>query len=238
MTETKPKHSVLVLTYTQPKLLEARINELDQFLGHREDTEFVIFQNGTVSHEVTLVMGGESLKRIPDKRWKFESIKDNVGFGGGWNEAVRRSSGEKLFLLSDDVQVRGDFIEPIDKMASELTYGILIGQQMVNHKAGWNEFGPFLIPYLMGYFYAISRSTWDELGGFDVETFDPYDYEDVDLCYRATQANFSLIAIPELPIYHEVAGTIGYNPERFENTVLQRSRFAEKHGLPNVPERP
>ncbi len=230
-----PLNSVLVLTYTKANLIEARIAELTHFFSHRDDVEFVIFDNGSTDPAVRLVVGGASLKYQSDRRWKFERTEENLGFGGGFNEAVKRSSGDLLFLLSDDVQILGDFIAPI---GAAMTPGVIMGQEMVNHKAGWNEFGPNVISYLMGYFYSIARSTWDELGGFDAETFHPYDYEDVDLSYRAQKAGMTLHAHPSLPIRHEVAGTIGYNPERYENTVLQRARFAEKHGLPNVPERP
>jgi hypothetical protein len=35
-----------------------------------------------------------------------------------------------------------------------------------------------------------------------------------------------------------VAQTVGYSPERYEQTVRMRALFAAKHGLENRPERP
>ena len=228
-----PQNSILILTFTKPELALARVHEVMRFFGYRDDTELIVFNNGggPRANLPFMNLGYE------DKALKFylESIDKNAGFGGGWNEAVKRSRGDIIYLLSDDVRITGDFIAPI---AMAMTPGAIVGQEMIGHRAGWNEFATFKISYLMGYFYSMARSTWDELGGFDAETFYPYDYEDVDLCYRAQQAGMTLLDVPSLPIHHEVAGTIGYNPDRYENTVLQRARFAEKHGLSNVPERP
>jgi GT2 family glycosyltransferase len=173
-------------------------------------------------------------------QYRVESIKENLGFGGGWNEAVSRAKGDKLYLLSDDVEIYGDFITPILKKASGLVPGVIVGQQLVDWRAGWNEFGSNPpIPYLGGYFLAMDQMTFLRLHGFDGDTFHPYDYEDIDLCYRATQEHgWSLLAIPKLPIKHGVAATIDKPNDRFLHTMKMRARFAEKHGLPNVPERP
>ena len=240
MTESKPQHSVLVLTYKKADLIEARIAELTHFFSHRGDIEFVVFDNGSTDPAVKLVVGAASLKYRSDRRWKFESVSANMGFGGGWNAAVGCATGDKLYLLSDDVEVYGDFITPVLEKASGLPPGVIVGQQLVHGSAGWNEFGKSPpISYLGGHFLAMDHMTFLRLRGFDDSTFHPYDYEDIDLCYRATQEHgWSLVAIPELPLRHMVAGTIGYNPERFEHTVKMRARFARKHGLPNMPERP
>jgi predicted glycosyltransferase involved in capsule biosynthesis len=94
-----------------------------------------------------------------------------------------------------------------------------------------------MVPYPAGHFLACARTTWKKIGGFD-ERFVPHDYEDVDIGMTCCELEMTLIEKGDLPIEHMVAGTIGYSPERMENTVLQRKRFAEKWGLPNVPERP
>jgi len=120
----------------------------------------------------------------------------------------------------------------------EIQTGLIVGQIMVGANAGWNQFSDITIEYLMGHYLAMAREVWDALDGFDTETFHPNDYEDMDLSHRARQAGFSLIAIPDLPIEHLVAGTIGYNPARYEHTVQMRAAFAEKWGLQNIPIRP
>jgi GT2 family glycosyltransferase len=239
-TQRKPQHSVLVLTYKKADLIEARIAELTHFFSHRSDVEFVIFDNGSTDPAVKLVVGEASLRYRSDRRWKFGSAGANLGFGGGWNAAVEIAQGDKLYLLSDDVEVLGDFMPTILERSSGLPPGVLVGQSLVHGPAGWNEFGESPpISYLNGHFLAMDHMTFLRLQGFDDATFHPYDYEDMDLCYRAAQEHgWSLLAIPELPLRHTVAGTIGYNPERFDHTVKMRARFAAKHDLVNEPERP
>ncbi len=239
-TKHKPRHSVLVLTYKKASLIEARIAELTHFFSHRDDVEFVIFDNGATDPATRLVVGSASMRYRSDRRWVFGRVDGNLGFGGGWNAAVKMATGDKLYLLSDDVEILGDFITPILERTSDLTYGVIVGQTLVHGHAGWNEFqNTPPISYLNGHFLAMDHATFLRLGGFDSDTFHPYDYEDIDLCYRAQHEHgWSLTAIPELPLRHGVAGTIGYNPDRFDHTVAMRARFAAKHNLINWPEIP
>jgi hypothetical protein len=239
---SEPTHSLIVLTYTRSDLIKDRISELTRFYGSRPDVEILVFDNGSTNLEIKL-----ALSNLPGVR--VERVDQNLGFGGGWNEAIKRSTGDIVYLISDDVRIYGDFISVIEKRfkgmpimsgSGDFLKGMLIGHQMIKHKAGWNEFkGMEPISYLMGHFLVIAREVWDELGGFDSKTFHPNDMEDVDLSYRAQNySGIELIEISDLPIEHLVAGTLGYSPERFEHTVKMRARFASKHGLINEPERP
>jgi GT2 family glycosyltransferase len=164
-------------------------------------------------------------------------VSENIGFGQGFNMAVHGSCGEIIHLLSNDVQVRGDFIAPVEE-SLYLVPRAVVGQTLVANKAGWNEFGGDLpITYLSGHYLAMRRETWDAIGGFD-DRYHPYDYEDMDLSMTAMKQGRALLSTPVLPLIHQVAGTIGYTPERFEHTVKMRKLFAEKWGFENIPERP
>lgn len=233
-----PEHSVIVLTYTRPDLAEARVIEIERLYASRSDVELIVFANGP-NLDARLELMGLVPSLLPNgMSFGKEIVQSNVGFGNGWNLAVLLSRGRVIHLLSDDVRVTGDFLTVVDKAA--LNWGgpdWIVGQQRVMN-GGWNQFNGFTIPYLMGYYLAMPREVWNQLGGFDAETFNPYDFEDVDFSHRAAQTNVALLTAPELPLVHELAGTIGYNPERFEHTVRMRARFAAKWGLPNLPERP
>lgn len=238
-------HSIIVLTYKRADLIKARIEELKRFYSSRADVEILIADNGSTNKELMLTLGAASY----DPDFRVERINENLGFGGGFNEAVKRSKGDIIYLISDDVQIYGDFLGHIERELQDRVWcsmwndpdeihGIVVGQALIDHDAGWNKFGETKVPYLMGFFLAMAREIWDSLGGFDAEAFHPCDYEDVDLSYRAAKKGFDLIKLPNLPITHLVAGTIGYNPQRFEHTVKMRAAFAKKWDLPNIPERP
>lgn len=236
-----PEHSLVVLTYTKPDLIRARAFEVANLYGERDDVEFLIFDNGSNEFSMRLELAALSTApQLTHRKFGFhvERVEPNVGFGGGWNAAIPSTRGSVIHLLSDDVRITGDIIGAVERAA--MSWGgpdWIVGQQRVM-AGGWNQFNGFTIPYLMGYYLAMPRNVWDRLGGFDAETFHPYDFEDVDLSHRAAKFNVALLTVPDLPLVHEVAGTIGYSPERYEHTVRMRAAFARKHGLRNEPERP
>jgi GT2 family glycosyltransferase len=157
-------------------------------------------------------------------------VKNNKGFGQGFNHAVKLSTGRIIYLVSDDVKIFGDFI--VEPRADEV-----ICQRIIEPGAGWNDFPELSARYPEGYFLVMERDLWDQFGGFD-KRYKPYDFEDVDLGMTVAKHGKILTAKPDLPIRHLVAGTIGYTPERMEHTIKMRAKFAEKWELTNEPERP
>ena len=227
------RHSLVFLTYNNPVLIDTRLDEVDEHLSQRQDVEVFVTNNGSEDHGVRLALISRSqMFRIPIS---IHNIKKNVGFGPGFNKAVDRTDGDIVHLISSDVHIFGDFIEVL----GEFEPREVICHERISHAAGWNEFGDEEpIAYPSGYYLAMYRSTWDTLGGFD-KRFAPYDYEDLDLGYRIAKSDdFSLIERANLPLRHHAASTIGYGDGRHEQTVTNRAKFAEKWGLPNVPERP
>lgn len=226
------KHSLVFLTYNKPELIDARIDEVERHLVHRDDFEVVVFDNGSEDHSVRLALTSRS--QITNLPLIIQHIDKNIGFGPGFNKAVPYATGEIVHLISNDVAIFGDFLEVL----GEFGPGDVICHQMISHKAGWNVFGDFHFPYLSGHYLALYKTAWDTLGGFD-ERFKPYDYEDVDIGMRISKSvDFNLVERADLPIKHIGASTIGYNPDRYEHTCKMRALFAEKWGLANQPERP
>lgn len=229
------RHSLILLSYKRADLIEARINEICDLIPHRDDTEVIVFDNGS-DNTVRLVLADLTLRRhhhtIPI-RYHFQD--PNIGFGRAFNAAVKHTEGEIIHLISNDVAIKGDITYPLENLGQR----VIACHQLIKHDAGWNHFGEAPpIPYPAGYYIAMYRTLWDELEGFD-EQFYPYDCEDLDLGMRALQdPTIELVEFPGLPINHTVAGTIGYSPERFDHTCRMRVLFAKKWGLENRPERP
>lgn len=226
------RHSLVFLTYNKPELIDARLDELDRHLAHRDDFEIVVFDNGSEDYGVRLALVARS--QITNLPLVIHRSDKNRGFGPGFNRAVSYAKGEIIHLISDDVAIYGDLLEVLGEFGPR----DVICHHVVRHKAGWNQFGDFHFPYCNGYYIALYKTSWDILGGFD-KRFQPHDYEDVDLGMRIFKSDdFSLIERADLPIRHMPASTIGYGPERYERTCEMRAKFAEKWGLPNEPERP
>jgi GT2 family glycosyltransferase len=173
-----------------------------------------------------------------DDNWFFSvhRIPENIGFGPAMNKGVEQARGEIVCLLSDDVRIYGEFISRVKSTLIAYPEGI-VAADIVDWPAGWNQFGATpTFNYIQGYFMAMKKETFEYIEGFDGR-FAPYDYEDVDLSYRAHKLNIPMMKVA-LPLQHLAAGTIGYSDDRMDHTCRMRALFAEKWGLPNIPERP
>lgn len=230
----RPEISIVILTYNRPDLIEARLHEVARIYSGDPWVEVVAFNNGSTDSDTAGLIKDFRLRcNFP---YTFINQQSNLGFGRGFNTAAGYASAPVVALLSNDVRVTGDFAHPVLKALKDGRR--LVGHRLINWAAGWNQFGGRIIPYLEGYFLACDKQAWKDLGGFDAENFHPYDYEDIDLSYRAVQAGVDLLPLPALPLHHEPAQSIGYTPERLDHTVALRRVFALKHNLPLEPERP
>jgi GT2 family glycosyltransferase len=141
-----------------------------------------------------------------------------------------------LVLLSNDVIIDGDFIEPLLTAIGESKTEVLCSPRIIDWEAGWNQFPPdVVIPYAEGWLLAMKTNTFAALGGFD-SRYSPCDYEDMDLSYTAVSAGMKLKQIP-LPVQHIGAATVGYTPERRAITESHRRIFAKKWNLIWAPVR-
>lgn len=157
----------------------------------------------------------------------------NYGFGGSMNRGARAATGTVFAFLSDDVEVSGDFTEEITPLLTSAS-GYLIGRYLNSGNTGWNKFGNFIVPYLNGDFLACHRDVWGIIGGFDPR-YAPYDFEDVDLSYKATLYSIQLYELKKKCLRHIGGQSIGYSKEREEITVANRKKFAEKWGFSDAP---
>ena len=48
----------------------------------------------------------------------------------------------------------------------------------------------------------VRREVWNQLGGFDAETFKMGQFEDVDFCWRARRAGWKIKVVPRAVLYH------------------------------------
>ena len=236
MPET-PEYSICLLTYNRERTLTAHWKELACIYAKRPDVELCILDNGSTDG-TSQVIAAWRILTMPmaggEPGWSLVPgrVLENIGFGPGLNRLVGLSTGKVVVLLSDDVRVFGDFLGLVGNIINTEPGKVVVGQTVVDYPAGWNQFGPKVIPYLYGHILAMRRTTWDETGGFD-PLFVPAGYEDVDFSYQATLAGYKLVALPELPVRHE-----SLSAERYEHTVRMKTLFAAKWDLPNIPERP
>lgn len=239
------KYSVLILNYNKIALARQRMAEAISYLVPRKDTEIILIDNGSIGSEIS-EMFVHNAQEYPNLR--AYRVMENNGFGSGFNHAAKIAEGEVLILYSNDVVMLGDFLggEVGQRIYEHCKAGGLACHRKVDWNSGWNSFANIVVTYGEGYWLALTQKTWRAIKGFDTRYY-PFDYEDIDLSREVellSERNAGIAPLnivqdfPTLPIKHLGAGTIGYTPERREQTIKMRAVFAEKWGLPNVPEKP
>lgn len=177
--------------------------------------------------------GGLAWHKASHTRAQFDILtqRENIGFTLGANAGlIEATDGERddtpVFLISNDVQVNGKFIEQATEILSA-PQKHLVGQKLLALDTGWNVFGDKVFPYLEGFLLAATASGWKELGFFD-GNYAPFDYEDIDLSTKAKVKGYKLTPLNNPSIIHEGGGTLGYNPEREKITRRNQEYFRKK----------
>lgn len=143
------------------------------------------------------------------------------GFSKNVNRGVSLATGDILVLLNSDVSPRKDFLEPLiahfeidsdlfavgcmDESVEEgkiVLRGRALGKWQrgfLMHRAG-NVDGTNTM-WVSGGSGAFRKSIWDELGGLN-ELFNPFYWEDIDLCYRALKSGYRILFEKKSVVVH------------------------------------
>lgn len=191
-----------------------------QAYRNNKAVEFIIVNNGSTDHTPKLL--GDYLEKMDNL--KVITNEENRGFPIACNQGARKATGDILLFLNNDIYAHGDYVSQLLEVADR---NLLAGPELNEHNTGWNKFGELTVPYIAGWCLALTKATYDELGGFD-ECYTPCDYEDVDLCYNAVKQGYGLVQL-DLPIRHISGGSA--MPGRLAITERNRLKFAEKWGL-------
>lgn len=165
---------------------------------------------------------GDALKTI--------SLKENTGFGPANNRGAEMAQGDILAFISNDVQVLGDYITPIEILYEYDQGQTLFGPEIWENNTGWNTFDLGIIPYVAGWCVIVEAALWGPLCRWD-ERFVPCDYEDIDLSYQVTRGGGTLTKL-SLPLKHDSGKSAEALPGgRLAVTLANQKRFMEKWGL-------
>lgn len=187
--------------------------------------EWVIIDNGSIAETNQVlnywaVFFGEKLVVIRNET--------NLGYAIACNQGARQARGSNLIFLNNDIIVKGDYITAIDRALKKEPRS-LVRAQLIDGDTGWNVFNGHPLHYLVGWCLAMTRETYNDLGGFD-ERYSPAYYEDIDLCYHAQKEHYELKEV-FLPLQHLGEQTGPQLEGRREITERNKAKFAQKWGL-------
>ncbi|MEM2292096.1 MAG: glycosyltransferase family 2 protein [Nitrososphaerota archaeon] len=242
-----PLVSVVILNYNGLKHLGDRLKDcLDSVLNSNYPNLDIIFvDNGSTDGSADFVA-----KNYP----KIKVIRNrcNLGFSEGFNTGIRASKGKYIALLSNDMAVDQNWLNPvIEIMESDKKVGLAGFKRLV-----WGTqdlidgIGGDL--YLCGRVKVVGRNEVDKgqydmiienldyIGGAMVlrrealvksGLFDPIFFiffEDIDLCYRIRKNGYKVVYIPNSIIYHIGQATISQlekNQIEYLEYMANRSRI-------------
>lgn len=192
--------------------------------ANRKNTEWIIVDNGSTDETPASL---DYWQRMVGGRLVVIHNEKNLGYSKANNQGVAVARGDIFVFLNNDIIIQGDYLTPLEE-AVTANPRALVGAQLVSTNTGWNQFGDEIIPYLVGWCFAMSRIVFTDIGGFD-ERY-TFDYEDSDLCKAAVQKGYDLKEVP-LPIQHLGNQSGKLLEDRRKITEENRVRFAEKWGL-------
>ena len=231
--------SLIVLNWNGRHLIEKNIDAVFQAIEDYNNCEIIIVDNGSTDGSKEFIKNNYS-------EVKLISLKTNKRFTGGNNAGAKAANGDILVFLNNDVEVTPGFLEPLvmhfrnsDVFAvgcnimmqgvrkeSGLTRGYFKrGFLQVEH--GWEEYDKAVpILYASGAAFACDRKKFMELGGFD-SIWDPFYWEDTDLCYRAWKRGWRVLFEPKSIVYHMHQAT--NNPNNFSRIFLNLPKETNKY---------
>ena len=217
-----PKYSVVIPTYNNcEKYLKPCI---DSIIKYTEMTsiELVISANGCTDNTDAYLLYLQTA--IPNCKVVWNDYP--LGFAKATNEGIKVASAEKIVLLNNDTvlleQTKNRWLERLHthNITSVLTQYSPITNQ---------KFGVFFCTM-------IDKKVFDVIGLLD-ESFDIGGCEDIDFCYRADKAGFSLVDVGwkgDFPIYHAAEGTVHDNSlvSNWNNVFFKNElKLAKKYNM-------
>lgn len=240
MTGKDKKISFIMLNWNGKNLLDKNLPFVfaATHSGVRE-REIIVVDNGSTD-------GSQEFIKNKYPQVKLVNLDSNKRFTGGNNAGAKAASGDILVFLNNDVEVTPDFLEPLIRHFDEpdiFAVGCNIMMRGVRKESGltrgrfkkeflhvehsWEEYDkPVPILYASGAAFACSREKFIGLGGFDT-LWDPFYWEDTDLCYRAWKRGWKILFEPKSIVYHMHQAT--NNTNNFSKIFLDLPKEANRY---------
>lgn len=239
------KVAVVVLNYKVKQETLECINSIKQ--SEYKNIEIIVVDNNSQDGL------GEEVAKLKDII--FIQNSDNLGYTGGNNIGIKQAlinGADYIFVLNADTLIDPKAIGNLVLAAQGELAGILGPKILFNDKKtiwyaggvfdkanvlgqhrGVDEIdhGQFNTPgeteYITGGAMFIKKEVLEKIGLFDERYF--LYYEDSDFCFRAKQAGFNLMYIPNALIYHHNAKSTGLGSS-LQDYYITRNRmlFASK----------
>ncbi len=204
----------------------------------------------------------EWLNSLNDINLKFIHVKERISFSETYNNAIGLVKTSKLVLIHNDMVIGKGFLESINRLLNEdmvLSYTTIEPPIFVGHNRpgkvlldygsefanfDYEKFEKYVIEnnkkdelydgavfFMSGY-----KKVFDNVGGFDGNTFFPCFCEDDDFLLRCTLKGYKLKTCESAITYHFVSQTSRFSEEMKQNRqnfeLCSNKNFVRKWGTP------
>jgi len=203
--DREPKVSVIILNYNRPEytldcvhsVLKSDYTNIEIVVVDNcsESSKFVFLQKKLAMLPVTIIQTGS-----------------NVGYSGGNNVGMLRSTGRYILILNDDVIIDKDSIRRLVDIAEKHSEVGIIGPLTYTYDSGnlW-FYSPNLlqvdreimdVSIVVGAAFLVRREAIEKTGLLD-ENYFMY-HEEWDLCVRARAAGYRTVCALKIRVWHKV----------------------------------
>lgn len=222
------KVSVVTVNFNQALITEDLLKSLS-LNNHYPETEIIVVDNGSTPNPVP-----EWKKRFP--HICFIRSEMNLGFAGGNNLGIKKSSGDYLFLINNDTEVTSQLVEGLASVLDTYPEVGAVSPKIRFHQmpetlqyAGFTEMNYFtarntcigylekdigqydtstgMTGFLHGAAMMIRKEAIDK-AGLMPENFFLY-YEEMDWCEQIKKAGYEIWVEPKAVIYHKESMSVG-----------------------------
>jgi len=234
-----PKVSIIILNYNGRRWLEKCLPTVVKITY--KALEIIVVNNGSTDDSSKFLK-----KNYPNVI--VVEIKKNVGFAGGNNIGVKKSTGKYILLLNNDTEVPPNFLHPlVNKMEEDHRIGIIQPmlksmrkKSLIDAACSFYTSTGFLYHY--GYYQKCDKKQYNKekfvysakgaclftirdeyikLGGLD-EDFVCY-VEESDFCHRMWLSGKKVLYLPQSYIFHYGGGDMSVM-EKSETTIFRSFR--------------
>lgn len=168
---------------------------------------------------------------------KYTFFNANLGHGGGHNRLSKHAETDLIGILNPDVIVSPKYIQILASELHDESVGIAEATQVPLEHPKEYDLKTRETSFASGCCFFIRRSLYEEINGFDHETFFMY-CDDVDLSWRVRLKNKRLIFCPDACVYHDHRlsddGTLSVGRAEFYYSALGGILLAHKWGREDI----
>lgn len=256
--KTQKDYRVLAVPQWDEPTVSIVIPVYNQFEYTYHCVASIIKNSGDVSYEIIIAndCSTDLTTKIDDilPGVKCVTNAENLRFLRNCNNAAKSAKGKYVLFLNNDTQVQANWLKPLITLIESADDIGMVGSKLIYPDGRLQEAGGILwrdgsawnygrlrnpaqpefnyvrqVDYISGAAIMLSRSLWEEIGGFD-ETFAPAYCEDSDLAFTVRKLGYRVMYQPQSVVVHFEGVSNGTDTASGQKQyqVINSEKFREK----------